>query len=317
MTLVLGVDGGGTKTDAAIAQVQDNGSLRIVARGRSGSSNVRAVGWPSATAAVLAAIAQAQSAAEGLVDICSYMPSAFALAGAGTPQMVQRWTEWIRQTNLGTCFVVVHDARGAIRAGSVDDWGIALVAGTGSLAFGRARDGQTGRVGGWGYLLGDEGSGYALGMSALRAVVRAADGRGANTILSSALIAKWGLSAIDTLVDTVYGWTEPRGHIAELADIVVAAAPHDATAKAILDQAGEDLAELVITLAQKLKWAEPFPLVFSGGVILGSTYLQRSVTDHLSARGIQLSSVTPVTDPVIGPLLLARDQWRKTQSSTE
>ena len=99
---------------------------------------------------------------------------------------------------------MIEDAALLLAAGTPDGWGVAVVAGTGSMAFARGTDGRTARAGGWGPLLGDEGSGYALALSGLRAAARAADGRAQATLLTDRLLAACGLSRPEDLVGIVY-----------------------------------------------------------------------------------------------------------------
>src|SRR5581483_5378036 len=127
-----------------------------------------------------------------------------------------------------------------------EGWGVALVAGTGSMAFARAPDGRTARAGGWGYLLGDEGSGYALALAALRAVVRDADGRGPATRLTSRLLAHFGAVLAQDLVRLVYGGGVDRAALAAVAPYVLeAAAAGDEVAAEIMAGQAEELADLV------------------------------------------------------------------------
>ncbi len=97
--------------------------------------------------------------------------------------------EWAARTQLAATVDVIEDAALLLAAGTPDGWGVAVVAGTGSMAFARAADGRTARAGGWGPLLGDEGSGYAIALAGLRAAARAADGRAPATPLTDRLLA--------------------------------------------------------------------------------------------------------------------------------
>src|SRR5690606_12096698 len=125
-----------------------------------------------------------------------------------------------------------------------DGAGILLIAGTGSSAWARGVDGRTARAGGWGHLLGDEGSGYALGVAALRAVARAHDGRAPSTDLRDAVLRHANVAAPEALI--AWAASAAKAEIAALAPCVAeAAAADDAVARAIVDRAARDLADHV------------------------------------------------------------------------
>src|SRR5207253_2086911 len=116
------------------------------------------------------------------------------LAGAGRPEDQAVIADWAARIDLAAHVEVTGDAPLLLAAGTPDGWGAALIAGTGSMALVRDRAGRTARAGGWGHLLGDEGSGYALVVSALQACARAADGRGPATALVERFLMRLGLA---------------------------------------------------------------------------------------------------------------------------
>ena len=147
---------------------------------------------------------------------------------------------------MGTDVIAAfHDAFG-------DGPGVLLIAGTGSIAWGRAEDGREGRVGGWGHHIGDEGSGYAIGVDALRRVARNADGRGPETNAArTSSSRRLGLAGIDGLVQ--WAATADGAEVAALAPVVAAAADGgDAVAGEILDHAVEELERHVLTILENL-----------------------------------------------------------------
>ena len=149
--------------------------------------------------------------------------------------------------------LVTHDALPVLAAGTPDGVGVAVISGTGSLAFGRNAAGQTARAGGWGYLIGDEGSGYAIARQALQAAARAWDGRGPQTALSERLLAELGLAQPSELVHAVYGRQQDRHWLAGLARVAVEAADAgDPIACRIIDEAAADLAAMCVAVAKQL-----------------------------------------------------------------
>ncbi|MBW3535709.1 MAG: hypothetical protein KY453_10940, partial [Gemmatimonadetes bacterium] len=156
--------------------------------------------------------------------------------------------------------IAFHDAFG-------DGPGVLLVAGTGSIAWGRSEDGRTGRVGGWGTLLGDEGSGHAIGLEALRRVTRDADGRGPSTDLRRRVLERLGLGGAEDLIAWSTG--AAKSEIAALVPVVIeAAAAGDAVAGEILVKAVEELEGHLLTLLENLgPWSQPPPLALAGGLL--------------------------------------------------
>ena len=170
-----------------------------------------------------------------------------------------------------------------------DGPGLLLIGGTGSIAWGRTADGRTARTGGWGQRLGDEGSGFALGLGALRAAVCAHDGRGPMTSLLEAALAHAEVPAPEQLV----GWTAraEKGEIAALAPVVAeAAAEGDDVAKALVAEAARDLALHVSTLQRRLSpWEETPTLALAGGLLAPGRPLRENVI-----REVQRLDAPPV-----------------------
>jgi N-acetylglucosamine kinase-like BadF-type ATPase len=184
---------------------------------------------------------------------------------------------------------------------------VALIAGTGSIAYGRNAAGVTARTGGWGYLLGDEGSGYALVLAGLQAVVRAADGRGDATALTERLLGHLGLSQPQELVPAVYRSGRDRAALAALAPLILATAEEgDALAVRLMMRAADELAALVAAVVCKLGLApQALPLALAGGVLLGSAFYRQAVLRALASVGLHADPVTLVPEPAEGALHLA------------
>jgi N-acetylglucosamine kinase len=166
--------------------------------------------------------------------------------------------------------VIVNDATAALVGGTGSPFGVVCVAGTGSIAFGVNRAGERARAGGWGHLLGDEGSGYAIGLEALRAVCRASDGRGPQTALTALVLERCGLPDASGLIGQAYGGWGPADVAAFAPCVGTASDGGDAEALAILDRAADELALAARTVASRLGFLEPgagpFPVVTSGGL---------------------------------------------------
>jgi N-acetylmuramic acid 6-phosphate etherase len=156
MAYILGVDGGGTKTVALLGDLNGN----VLARGRSGSANTNAVGFDAACLALESAINMARKDHSGEISAMC-----LGLAGAGRKEDIQQFQNWAVYKFPKTVVKVVSDAEILLEAGAPSGPALALICGTGSIVYGRTVTGELIRAGGWGYLFGDEGSGYAIGIA--------------------------------------------------------------------------------------------------------------------------------------------------------
>lgn len=303
MALYLGVDGGGSRTVALAADAAG----RIVGRGEATASNLHSAGAPAARAAIRAAVAGALAAAGGAQPVAV---ACLGLAGAGRPAEQALWQRWAEDSRLAARVLVVADCSLVLAAGTPEGWGLALIAGTGSIAWGRSRAAMQARAGGWGYLLGDEGSGYAVGLAALQAVARAADGRAPATDLTQAILAHWQLAEPSQLVGAVYRPSVPRAEIASLAPLVEAAAgAGDAVAQGIVQAAGADLACALGTVARQLALeGEAIPCALGGSLLVHGEVVRREALQAAAGMGLALAPVTCVEEPAVGALRLARGE---------
>lgn len=301
MAFALGVDGGGSKTVALIADAAGD----IIGRGVSGGSNRQANGadamFIALRAAIDAACAEAGLTREAITTAC------LGLAGADRSDDRALLGQWIAQTLPAARARFVNDAALLLAAGTPEGWGLALVSGTGSIAFGATRSGATARAGGWGPLFGDEGSGYAIGVAALRAIAHAHDGRGPATALGAAILAHWSLTTIDGLIERVYRRPATRADIAALAQLVDAAADDgDMVADDILQDAAGALALASVAVIRALAISEPPPCALAGGVLLNSRRLRHHFSAAAGRLELALGPQALVQEPARGALLLAR-----------
>jgi len=317
--LLLGIDGGGSKTIAWLALCAGAKTPEVIGRGTAGGSNPQAAGFPAA----LENLARAVAAAFGDAALTPRPTGAMvllgktygnlvaaavvALAGCDRDEDREALSRWAEDCRLARRFRVVHDAVPVLAAGTPEGWGVALISGTGSFAFGQDARGRSARSGGWGYLLGDEGSAYAIALAGLRAAVRAADGRAPATLLLATILQQLGLQRPEQLVPAVYQPEPDRATIAGLAQLVLKTAEAgDAAAAEIVGQAARDLAAMVAAVAKKLDFAGgPFPLALAGSVLLGSGMLQSGLMTELTNLGLQAGPVGRVPEPVAGAVALA------------
>src|SRR5215468_2613685 len=203
--------------------------------------------------------------------------------------------------------LIVNDALIALQAGIGDAPGIVVVSGTGSIAYGRNARGEAARAGGWGYVLGDEGSGYWIGRFALRAVVRHADGRGRETSLTSRLLGHFDLTGPSELIHKVYHQELAPSAIGALAHYVQEARDDgDLVAAVILDQAAEELAATAAAVMKRLEMDhESFSFVLAGGMFHAVPWLCDQLNVLLRSLATQSRTIRLEEDPALGAVQLA------------
>ena len=298
--LVIGVDGGGTHTRAQLA----NARGEMLGSGEAGIANPHANGYPAAQQEILTAIQLAFDHAR--IEKQMVTAACLGIGGVDRADERARLTEWA-QTTIAPRVQVMNDGEIVLAAGSAENWGIALIAGTGSIAWGKTRDGHMARAGGWGYLIGDEGSGFDLAREALRAATHFADGRGEPTQLLDVILAHWGLRSVAEIVPQVYRSGLKPADIAKIAPLVIqTAAQGDRVAQSLIVRAVVALADTVDAVARQLDFGdEKIPLALTGGLVLNAETLRAGLLRELENRGDRYSPVAVVRDPVMGAVRIA------------
>ncbi len=318
MDLVLGIDGGGTKTVAWLAPLFDDDALKgpgyenhplpriILGRGQSGPSNPRAVGFPKAYEHITAAIAAAFRDAS--LPAQTVRAASLGLAGVGREADQLPIRTWAQAQQIAEFVQVTGDAEPIFTAGLSESAGAVLICGTGSLAWGRGPSGDISRTGGWGYLFGDEGSGYAIALAGLRAAVQAADGRRPATELLPAFQRRLNAATPPDLIETVYHVDMTREKIASLAFVVFEAARKDEVASQIVETAAAELSTMIHVLTQRLALeGGTYPLALAGSVVVNQDTLRNRLLMHLRKLGTGPREVRLVSDPVEGAVMMARE----------
>lgn len=319
MTPYIGIDGGGTRTRVVVTDAAG----RELGRIEDGPGRLRP-GDPAASASAVADLIDRALRATGTrppaESVC------VALSGAGRADERLELTAALLREAIALRVRVTTDAEAALHDAFGEGPGLLLVAGTGSIAWGRAADGRGARVGGWGERLGDEGSGYAIGSDALRAILRAHDGRGEPTALIDAILGPLGFDDPETLVTWRAG-ADTR-EVAALAPIVLGLAElehtelehaelehteatgpggPDAVAVEIVECAADDLAEMISALARRLgPWSDPPALALSGGLLAEGRPLAARVIAALERRGEVVRVLDREVDAARGAAALAR-----------
>jgi N-acetylglucosamine kinase-like BadF-type ATPase len=311
--VLVGVDGGGTKTHVVVLPVEaDHERALPIGEAFTGSSNFHTVGLEPARIAVQDGIAQALNAAGCSMDevdgIC------LGMAGVDRPGEDQIVREWIQELpSFSSVPLRVHnDAMIALASGTRGVLeGIVIICGTGTITFGVNASGSTTRASGWGPKLGDEGSGYWIGSQMLKAIVRTEDGRGANTTLLPEVLGHLKIKEASQLIDWAYSDTNKVSDIASIAPIAFKCAQGgDKVASDILSDACGELADAIDCVAWNLGLsnAAQLNIVIAGGILCEPSGRMRSgLSSQLAATyGRKLVQIiAPKISSAHGAALLA------------
>jgi N-acetylglucosamine kinase-like BadF-type ATPase len=300
---VLGIDGGGTGTRAAI--MTDEG--RVCGLGSSGPSNYSDVGVDNTRDNLREAVTEARRACDLPAE-----PFAAVFLGLGgvashTDREIIRGLAQDLELAPRDRVGVDHDIRIALAGGLSGRPGIVLIAGTGSSCYGRNSAGESWRSGGWGPLVADEGSGYWLGIEGIKAAVRAFDGRGPSTMLLPQVQARLALPAMDDLLHLLYVRGVSRKEIAALAPLVTqAAAAGDVAAIGIVERGCAELADCVLAVAERLGLVKGgCELALTGGLFRAGEIITQPLREAVTSRIPGCRVALSECPPVIGACLLA------------
>ncbi len=305
-TLVLGIDGGGTKTACVIVDEHQT----VLAQVRVGSCNRNSVGDEKAKENLAEGIASVLRAAN--CERSAVNAACLGMAGVDRPVERSLVSSWMETFLPNVPTTIYNDAVIALASGTGGELcGVAVISGTGMIVYGINRNGQVQRAGGWGPLFGDKGSAYAIGAAALSAVAHATDGLGAQTALDGALRDYLDLSTPQALIPWAYSdlsWAR----IADLSAVVTECAQQkDEVASRIIAEAAIDLAAAVEVVVRGLDMLnEPTPIVLSGGNLQPGLF-SSLVHQHLNSLIPHAQPTRPSVNPAVGAAILAHQSLRK------
>ncbi|QHW29719.1 ATPase [Paenibacillus rhizovicinus] len=298
MKYAAGLDGGGTKTAVVIMDKEG----RTVRRFDFGAINYNGQDEASIRGTFREIIAELAKACGGL-EHCAHV--GIGAAGISNPSVPARMTAAIRDCGFTGGLTIVGDQETALYGALEQDNGLIVIAGTGSICYGKNESGLSHRTGGFGHLIDDEGSGYNIGRDLLAAVVRAYDGRDQATVITRMVFDRLGLESIGELVGFVYDRNRNKQEIAALAPILSEACEQgDPAAMHIAVRSAQSLVGLVVPVAEKLSLRKG-TLAMAGSVLLHNPRVQETFRSHLARRYPDMSCMHPKRDAAAGAAMMA------------
>lgn len=298
MRLYLGIDGGGTKTECAIGDGE-----KILGRFMAGTCKIQRVGKETASrslqAAIQGALYAAKSEARNVEHCC------VGIAGASHPEVVEFVQHTIGEM-MAASVTVVGDNIIAHEAAFKGGPGVLIIAGTGSIVYGRNERGEIARAGGWGSVVSDEGSGDWIGRLAVATCLRAMDS-GQSTKLTQQVMEAWRIATREDIVRIANSYPAPN-FAALFPKVLATSDAGDALAKDLLNRAGAELSQLAKIVIRKL-WPgtdTPIHIAGSGGVLRNSVLVRQVLQNSIRAERPTAVYDAVEIDPILGALFLAR-----------
>jgi N-acetylglucosamine kinase-like BadF-type ATPase len=304
MRYVAGLDGGGTKTAVTVAD--ENGL--VVHTFTSGAINFNGQDEMSIRLSLREIVETIDKVCGGLihcVQIC------IGTAGVSNPTVFTRLTSNVRECGYQGGLIITGDHETALCGANDSEYGIIIIAGTGSICYGKNEFGLSHRTGGFGHLIDDEGSGYSIGRDLLTAVVQANDGRIPQTAITRMVYEQLQLETVQQVIGFVYDKRTNKKDIAALAPLLSnACALSDQAALTIARKSARSLFELVVPVVNKLSMQEG-TVAMAGSVLLKNTFIQASFIEILKQSYPGLHCIPAKKDASSGAILLALNRLLK------
>jgi len=307
MVYFIGIDGGGTKTKCVLT----DDDLHVKFHTESGPSHFLTIGTDIVSETIINLIKTCiESQNISLEDVSSIV---LGTTGAGriadAEKLEQAVYHLAKGNNLALpTFKVVSDARIALEGAFSGNSGSILIAGTGSIMFGKDKHNEIHRVGGFGRLIGDEGSGLILGRKGLNVVSKFFDGREKETLLTEKIKDKFDINSQNELISKVYGENFKTQHVAPL--VIEAASEGDILCKDILDKETNELLLHIISMNRKLS-EENMKLVFIGGTITNANLYSKILKDKIKLFLPDIILQQADYPPEIGAVIMAKQLSEK------
>lgn len=303
----LGVDGGGTNSRAVI--VDEAGT--VLGEGRSAAANLLRVGLDNAVNHIRQAVNDA--CREAGVSLEQISAACVGLAGVSQPHYHRQMLDALKAALPISSILLETDARVALAGATGNQPGVVIIAGTGSIACGINSRGRFARAGGWGPIMGDEGSGNYIGRRALESVMMSYDFRGEATSMTAPVLRHFGVASPPELTTVVYDSSskekgEVQARIAQLSPIAVEAAEQgDEVAVGILCDAARELAKTAVAVIDQLRMErDSFRVAFVGGVFEAGELILKPLREEIQKVAPNADVAPPLDPPVIGAAKMAQ-----------
>lgn len=301
---VAGWDGGGTKTAIQIRDLSGN----IVHSGQAGALNYNSQSEEDLRYTIKTLVDEMEQVVGTLK---AFKSICISTAGVSNGKAVEFISEELIKCGIKCVVSIVGDHESALYGALGKEEGIILISGTGSICFGKNSQGKAFRTGGWGHLIDDEGSGYAIGRDILSAAVRDYDKRSYGTILYDAVLEAIQGNTVKDIIQFTYKSTQSKKNIASLAPLLLPAIEkNDTQAKAICEKAVRELTSLVVVVAKELN-LEKGDLAFGGGILKHYKPIYNKVKINLGRKMPYLKLKEALADSVTGATLMALDKAKK------
>ena len=292
MKIIAGIDGGGTKTKVICQDLQG----KIIAEEKFGAFNLNSIGETGLSDLLIQICDFLQKKGE-CVSIC------IGAAGVSNPQMKKMIDSAMEQSGIKK-WKLIGDHEIAFWGALEGKEGVALIAGTGSICYGRNEEGKNIRVGGWGHLIGDEGSGYAIGRDALQAVTHLKDGYGEPTQLAELLNEQLSLNSRQKIID--YTYKNNKSYVAQISQLVEQAASQgDAVSIKILQDNAFSVSKQVIAAVRQLR-VKTGEVALCGGLLENDTIYRKFVIREIEKGCPGFDCVAPKHSAAIGAVMMAK-----------
>jgi len=301
---VVGLDGGGTKTAVLVSDIKGN----LLHTFHSGAINYNGESNENVESNLADIFAEITAQIGGLVHCGAICIGA---AGVSNKAAEKALTQAVWNTGYLGPLIIAGDHEIALYGALGKPDGIILIAGTGSICYGKNASGETYRTGGFGYLIDDEGSGYAIGRDILAAVVRANDGRMGETVLTEMVFHSLSLSSIQEVIGFVYSKETNKRDIAAISpQLMLACAQQDLAALNIADKCSTELTKLVTPVAEKLGLGRG-ELALAGSILEKNEIIRSSFERKIKIAYPEITCVQPKNSAAYGAVMMALEILRK------
>jgi len=300
---IIALDGGATKTDLAIADINGN----VLSLGKGGPSNITIVGVEGLKRSISEAYKNALSKIRARLPRAEILVA--CLAGVGGPKRRKLALEVLLELNkeleMAKRVILEPDVIAALMSVTLGKEGVVVISGTGSIVFGVNEQGIKVRVGGWGYLIDDEGSAFYIGREAIRIALKFEEGRIKDKRFVEEILRYLNVDTVEEIVDLIALGHIGVREIASLAPVVVELAEEgNGQAKKIITKAVSELVEMVELVIRRLKLKSP-TIGVSGSVLLKSKYVYEIFKNETKKKLPDSNIVRPTHPPLVGALIYA------------